>query len=106
MENQTTLAVLRAQVQYPLPSDFFLSVMIKRGLDGDAVCTQEIMDSAEFIGAQADCIRQIILYPSSISEGGMSLSKADRNSLITMADKLYRSIGEETIGECPKITYY
>lgn len=106
MAELTTLAALKAQVQYPLPSDFFLFVMVRRGLDGDAVCTQDMMNSAEFKGAQADCIRQIILYPSSVSEGGMSLSKADRDSLMVMANRLYRSIGEEVIDERPKITCY
>ncbi len=70
------------------------------------VCTKEIMDSAEFKGAQADCLRQIVLYPNSISEGGMNLSKADRQDLLFMANKLYREIGEEPIDERPKITAY
>ena len=102
----TILAAIKAQVQYPLPSDFYLTVIVKRGLDGDVVCTKEIMESAGFKGAQADCLRQIILYPNSISEGGMSISKADRQSLLFMANKLYREIGEEPIDERPKVTFY
>jgi hypothetical protein len=102
----TTIAALKAHVQYPLPAAFFESVMMKRGLAGDAACTNEILNSLEFKGAMADCIRQIILYPSSISEGGMSISKADRQSLLGEANRLYRAIGEEPIDERPKVTCY
>lgn len=102
----TTIAALKAQVQYPLPQDFFDSVMIRRGLDGNGTCTKDVINSAEFKGATADCIRQIILYPSSVSEGGMSISKADRDSLMSMANRLYKEIGEEPLSERPKITCY
>ena len=106
MAELTILAAIKAQVQYPLPSDFYSSVMVKRGLDGDGVCTKEIMESAGFKGAMADCLRQIIIYPNSISEGGMSISKADRQSLLFMANKLYGEIGESPIDERPKVTFY
>jgi hypothetical protein len=102
----TTQEALKAQVQYPLPANFFASIMVKRGLAGDGECTKEIMESSEFKGAMADCIKQIILYPSSISEGGMSISKADKNDLLFIANRLYREIGEEPISERPKVTFY
>ena len=106
MASLTTIAALKAQVPYPLSASFFESVMMKRGLVGDAECTAEIINSIEFRGAMADCIRQIVIYPSSISEGGMSISKADRKSLLDEANRLYKSIGEESIEERPKITCY
>lgn len=106
MASLTIIAALKAQVPYPLKASFFESVMMKRGLAGDAECTKEILNSIEFKGAMADCIRQIVIYPSSISEGGMSISKADRKSLLDEANRLYKSIGEETIEERPKITCY
>jgi hypothetical protein len=102
----TTQDAVKAQVQYPLPANFFESVMVKRGLDGSAECTKEIMESAEFKGAVADSLKQVILYPSSISEGGMSISKADKNDLLFIANRLYREIGEEPISERPKVTFY
>ena len=102
----TILAALKSQVQYPLPQDFFLTVLVGRGLDGSDDCTQEILASAAFKGANADCLKQIILYPSSISEGGMSISKADKRDLLFLANRLYREIGEEPIGERPLITCY
>ena len=80
--------------------------MIKRGLAGDDDCTKEVLDSVEYKGAMADCLRQIILYPNSISEGGMSISKTDKDSLLSIANRLYREIGEETIDDKPKITFY
>lgn len=105
MSELTVLSSLMAQVQYPLPADFYQSIMVKRGL-ADGECTKEIMESAEFKGAQADCLKQIILYPNSVSEGGMSISKADKNDLLFIANRLYREIGEEPISERPTITFY
>lgn len=105
MSELTVLSSLKAQVQYPLPADFYQSIMVKRGL-ADGECTKEIMESAEFKGAQADCLKQIILYPNSVSEGGMSISKADKNDLLFIANRLYREIGEEPISERPTITFY
>ena len=101
----TTLADLKAYVQYPLPSDFFSAVMLGRGLDGDAECTRDVMASAPFKGAMADCLRQLVLYPQSITEGNMTISKADRQSLINEASRLYRSIGEAGIDDNPRITF-
>lgn len=102
----TTIVALKANVQYQLPAAFYESILIKRGLDGNAECTQEVIQSSAFKGAIADCIRQIVIYPSSISEGGMSISKADRQSLLGEANRLYRAIGEEPIDERPKVTCY
>ncbi len=95
----TVLEALKAQVQYPLPPDFFSSVMKERGLEGGGICTKEILTSKSFKGAKADCIRQIILYPNSISEGGMSISKATENALRKEANFLYSQIGEEPLDE-------
>ncbi len=101
----TILSSLKAQVQYPLPSDFFLTAMMKRGLS-DGVCTRDTLDSVEYKGCLADCLRQVILYPGSVSEGGVSISKADRADLLYIANALYREIGENPVSERPKVTYY
>ena len=106
MAGLTVHAALKAQVQYPLPADFFASVMVRRGLAGDDECTQEIITSVQFKGAMADCLRQLVIYPQSISEGGVSISKADRESLLSEANRLYRSIGENAINKRPTITCY
>lgn len=107
MGSLSTIDALKSRVQYTLPSAFFDSVMMERGLDGSADCTKEILNSSEFKGAMADCLRQIIIYPSGISEGGMSITKAESQSLMAEANRLYRAIGEPPIEEQPKkITCY
>jgi hypothetical protein len=106
MSELTVVAALKAQVQYPLPEAFFSTILVKRGLTGDAPCTAEVIGSPEFRGATADCIRQILRYPATVSEGGMTISKASREDLLGEANRLYRSIGEEPIDERPKITCY
>lgn len=105
MDTLTVLSALKAQVQYPLPENFYASVMMKRGLD-DTECTSEILNSLEFKGCMADCLKQIVLYPNSVSEGGMSISKAYKNDLLFLANRLYREIGEDPISERPTITFY
>ena len=102
----TTKSTLKAQVPYPLSEDFFLSVIVKRGLTGDAECTKEIMESAPFKGAMADCLKQVIIYPSSVSEGGMSISKASKDDMLSIANRLYKEIGEKPISERPCIKIY
>ncbi|MCQ2257833.1 MAG: hypothetical protein MJZ41_07570 [Bacteroidaceae bacterium] len=106
MAELTIQNALKAQVQYPLPADFFTATLMKRGLNGDDECTKEVLDSPQFTGAHADCLKQVIIYPNSISQGGISISKTDRSSLINIANRLYQSIGEEGIDERPKITFY
>lgn len=106
MAELTILEALKSQLPYPIKETFFQTVMVKRGLAGDSAATREALESVSFKGAMVDCLRQLILYPQSISEGGMSISKADRNSLLSMANRLSREIGEECIDERPKITFY
>ena len=105
MPELTVLSALKSQVQYPLPEDFFRTVMVQRELN-DGTCTKDILDSVAFKGATADCLKQVVLYPNSISEGGMSISKADKNDLLFLANRLYREIGEEPISERPVIKFY
>lgn len=80
--------------------------MIERDLQ-DADYTQEIGKSPAFKGAMADCLKQIVFHPNSISEGGISISKAEVASIKAEANRLYQGIGEAPIGdERPKITFY
>lgn len=105
MSELTVLSALKSQVQYPLPDDFFRTIMVRRSLTDDE-CTKDVLDSAAFKGATADCLRQVILYPTSVSEGGVSISKADKNDLLFLANRLYREIGEEPMSERPTIKFY
>lgn len=105
MPELTVLSALKSKVQYPLPDDFFRTIMVQRELPDEA-CTKDILDSVSFKGATADCLKQVVLYPNSISEGGMSISKADKDDLLYLANRLYREIGEEPISERPVIKFY
>lgn len=105
MPELTVLSALKSKVQYPLPDDFFRTIMMQRELP-DEVCTKDILDSVSFKGAMADCLKQVIMYPNSVSEGGMSISKADKDDLLYLANQFYREIGEEPISERPVIKFY
>ena len=102
----TILAALKAQVQYPLPDMFFETVLVKRDLSGDEAYSIEVDGSVGFKGALADCYRQIVLFPSSITEGDVSISKSDIATLKDIANRLYSEIGEQPIEKKPRITFY
>lgn len=107
MSDLSVSAALKAHTPYPLSEDFVASILLKRGLSGEERCTPELLSSASFTGAQADCLQHLLIYPNSIAEGGMSLSKADREAIAQQAHRLYHSIGEDcNIQQRPRITFY
>lgn len=89
----TILEALKAKVKYPMTTNFFLSILIDRGLSGDVEYTNDIATSKEFKEARADCLIELIDTPN-ISEGGVSISLSDKDSIILVANKLYGEIGE------------
>lgn len=108
MEMLTVLSALKAQAGYSLPDAFFVSVMMRRGLD-DTTCTQDILNSGEFRGCLADCLWHVATGINSMSEGDLSVSVSDSTKALlkARARSLYREIGETAAGdERPRITCY
>ena len=68
--------------------------MVRRGLTDDE-CTKDVLESAAFKGATADCLRQVILYPTSVSEGGISISKAELPQTISLKNGHVELLGIE-----------
>lgn len=105
MEKWNVLARLKSLAPYPVREDFIESVMVRRGLE-DVFCTQEVMQSAAFKGAEADILRRLATFPSSTTEGDVSISRAASAELLSEASRLYREIGECGTGDRPTITIY
>jgi len=100
----TILEALKSKVQYPMPDNFYQSIMVGRSIQGETEFSAEISKSKEFIGAYADCLAGLVTYPN-VSEGGVSISVSDSVSLLNIANSLYKSIGENVIGkEIPTVT--
>lgn len=104
----TTSEALKAQIPYPLSAPLLETLLVGRELDGAGEFTAEVMRSKAFVGAHADALRHLLLYPNSISEGGISIGKAESASILASANALYRSIGEPilSLNPVPTITCY
>lgn len=53
---KTVLQALKDEVHYKLSSGFFENRLLERSLDGNEICTIDILKSKPFKGAVADCV--------------------------------------------------
>lgn len=97
----TVLDALKSLVKYPLNDDLFSVILVSRGLSEATLFSLEISKSTAFIGARADCLKELVASPD-LSQGGISISVGERSSILMIANDLYDSIGEATIGESEK----
>lgn len=97
---KTILQALKDEVHYKLSSGFFENRLLGRGLNGKGECTIETITSKPFKGAVADCLISLIQAPN-FAEGDVSFSLSERDKILSLANRIYRSIGEEekSIGE-------
>ena len=97
---KTVLQALKDEVHYKLSSGFFENRLLERSLDGNEICTIDILKSKPFKGAVADCLMSLIQMPN-FTEGDVSLSLSDKDNILTLANGIYNSIGEteKNIGE-------
>ncbi len=93
---KTVRQALIDEISYPLNVGFIENKLLARGLNADDSITPEIIKSKGFIGATADCLYELIVAPN-ISEAGKSISLGDRGVILKRANKLYNSIGEESV---------
>ena len=90
---KTILQALKDEVHYKLSSGFFENRLLERELDGTENCTVEIFKSKQFKGAVADCLASLIQAPN-FTEGDVSFSQSDKDKILTLANSIYKSIGE------------
>lgn len=95
---KTILQALKDEIHYKLSSGFFENRLLSRNLNGEDECTAEIFNSKQFKGAVADCLSSLIQAPN-FSEGDVSFSQSDKDKILSLANSIYRSIGESSIGE-------
>ena len=97
---KTILQALKDEVHYKLSSGFFENRLLERELDGTENCTVEIFKSKQFKGAVADCLVSLIQAPN-FTEGDVSFSQSDKDKILTLANSIYKSIGEieKVVGE-------
>lgn len=82
---KTVLQALKDEVHYKLSSGFFENRLLERSLDGNEICTIDILKSKPFKGAVADCLMSLIQMPN-FTEGDVSLSLSDKDNILTLAN--------------------
>lgn len=89
----TIKEALKSDVSYPIPDAFFDKTFITRGLKGSDEFTQEIGVSKSYRLAYADCLKRHITAVN-MSEYGLSVSLADRDKIVNIANGIYGQYGE------------
>ncbi len=87
---------LKNTVSFPLSDGQVEVISVERGLDLNAQFTKEIGRSAGFLLSKADMIRCIVTALN-VSEGGVSISVADRKTLIGIANGIYQRFEPESV---------
>lgn len=91
-------AALTNMASFPLTSGQAEVIAIRRGLPLDEEFSTEVANSKAFELTYADILKMTVTAPN-VSEGGVSISIADRNSLIAIANGIYSKWGEALIQE-------
>ena len=96
---KTIIKALSDEIYYPIPKGTLENRLIKRGLDGDADFTKEVMESNEFKGALADSLYSLIqaVNYSEADKSVNQLTDKQREQLLLYINKLYKEIGEEEV---------
>lgn len=106
--SKTIRQALIDEIIYPMPEGKVENKMIARGINGDDEYTPEVAKSDEYRGAYADCLIAL-LQSVGFSESDKSvnaLSDEAKKRLLTIANSIYKSIGEEEVLTEPKPMVY
>ena len=105
---KTIREALIDDIIYPLPEGKVENKMVARGIVGDDEYTLEVSKSDEYRGAYADCLIALI-QSVSFSESDKSvsaLSDETKKRLLSIANSIYKAIGEEEVLAEPKPMVY
>ena len=106
--SKTIREALIDDIIYPLPEGKVENKIIARGLDGNEEYTLETDKSNEYRGAYADCLIAL-LQSVGFSESDKSvsaLSDETKKRLLSIANSIYKAIGEDEVMAEPKPTVY
>ena len=106
--NKTIRQALIDDIIYPMPEGKVENIIIARCLNGDDEYTAETFKSHEYRGAYADCLTALV-QSVNFSESDKSvgtLSDDVKKRLLSIANSIYQSIGEEEVLAEPKPVVY
>jgi len=96
----TNLEALKGKLTYPLANNAFILALTDRGLVDSATYSK----GQAFDLAYADAIMMLVTAPNT-SEGGYSVSIADKETLIRLANGIYTKYGVATTVPKPTATF-
>ena len=97
--SKTIRQALIDEIIYPMPDGKVENKMIARGINGDDEYRLEVAKSDEYRGAYADCLIAL-LQSVGFSESDKSvnaLSDETKKRLLSIANSIYKAIGEEEV---------
>lgn len=97
--DKTIREALIDEVFYPVPEGYVDNVIVKRGLEADEAFTIDVVITAVWKGAVADCLASL-LQAIDFSEADKSihgLTDEQRRLILKKANTLYGEIGEPLI---------
>lgn len=97
--SKTIREALIDEIIYPMPEGKVENKIIARGLNGDKEYTHETAKSNDYRGAYADCLValvQAVNFSESDKSVG-SLSDDVKKKLLSIANSIYKAIGEEEV---------
>lgn len=92
---------LKLSISFPLASGQVEVIATKRGFTETMLAeefTTKIANSRSYELTYADSLKMLVTHPN-VSEGGVSISISDRESLIAIANDIYRKYNEPIIQE-------
>lgn len=104
---KTVIQALMDEIIYPIPYGKVENIVIKRDMKGDEDYTSAVAKTISYKGALADCLYSL-LHAINFSEADKSvgaLTDAQRKSVLTRANGLYKEIGEPEVEDpqAPKV---
>ena len=88
---------LESKVSFPVSPKTLGVIAEDRGIKLNDEYTKAIGKTPNFRLAIADMIANFITTPTSVSEGGVSISYTDRKSLIGIANRIYSKFEPESV---------
>jgi hypothetical protein len=108
MNSKTIREALIDEIVYPLPEGKIDNKIIARGLNGSLEYSKEVAESDNYRGAYADCL-VALLQSVSFSESDKSVSSLtdeDKKRLLSIANSIYKALGEEEVVAEPEPRVY
>lgn len=93
----TIREALRNSFPFAISNGQIELILATRCLSADDEFYSSVATSREFELAKADIIKMAIMSPN-VSEGGVSISFADRSAMIAVANEIYQRYGEPIFG--------